>query len=108
MALYTLFEINSNTDISKIRLEGLRDRNVINQLILQGCWWEHDKENNGNICCTVYIYIRAKKSLTFCIFLLILNPFISLREKDFHLYSSFYCSKYKLFLISVQTKNCAN
>ena len=38
MALYTLFEINSNTDISKIRLEGLRDRNVINQLILQGCW----------------------------------------------------------------------
>ena len=57
MALYTLFEINSNTDISKIRLEGLRDRNVINQLILQGCWWEHDKENNGNVCCAVCVYI---------------------------------------------------
>ena len=56
MALYTLLEINSNTDISKIRLEGLRGRNTINQLILQGCWWEDEKENNGNVCWAVYIY----------------------------------------------------
>lgn len=104
MALYTVLEINSNTDISKIRLEGLRDRNMINQLILQDCWWEHDKENNGNVCCAVYIY----KSEEITNFLHILANIKSFHKSDFHLYSSFYYSKYELFLISVQTKNYAN
>lgn len=40
LALCTLFKVNSNTDISKIRLEGLRDRNMINQLILHHKQWK--------------------------------------------------------------------